>query len=310
MRNIGTGMLCASLVLAAHIAMPALAGEPGASWQVAKASGDVWVSTGGTQQAALTNATPVSPGQTVRTGANGMALLTRGAESMLVSPNSVIEIPTENRDGMSTTIFEKAGSVLLDVEKRNVQHFEVVTPYLAAVVKGTHFSVSVDGAGSQVQVLRGQVDVSDFHTGEQVLLLPSQQASVAGSGDRALNVSGSGLFNPVRVGKPRSQPFAPAQPNIKSAALDRPAAPEAAGAGARIAAASAPAAPSQQRALPPLVSQADRADFRKNWRESADKFDPLSMVAVPASLGLLVSFAVAIGRGIKRRSRKDDQGRR
>ena len=45
----------------------------------------------------------------------------------------------------------EAGSILLDVEKRNVQHFEVETPYLAAVVKGTQFRVTVGPTGSRVE---------------------------------------------------------------------------------------------------------------------------------------------------------------
>ena len=66
---------------------------------------------------------------------------------MLISPNSVVGLPTENKDGLSTTIVQQAGSILLEVEKRNVKHFEVETPYLAAVVKGTQFRVTVN-AGS------------------------------------------------------------------------------------------------------------------------------------------------------------------
>ena len=73
-------------------------------------------------------------------------LLVRGEETILISPNSVIGVPAEKKDGMSTTIVQQAGSILLEVEKRNVKHFEVETPYLAAVVKGTQFSVTVDGA--------------------------------------------------------------------------------------------------------------------------------------------------------------------
>jgi hypothetical protein len=165
-----------------------------------------------------------------------------------------------------------------------------VTPYLAAVVKGTNFRVSVDRAGSQVQVLRGQVDVADFHSGEQVLLLPSQEAKVAAAGDRTLAVSGSGLFNPVRVGPSRPQPFAPEQPNTKTAALDQPA--------------SAQTAPAR-------AALRDSADgMQKNWKESAKNLDPLTMLTVPASLGLLVSFAVAVGRGLKRRSKKDQDNSR
>jgi hypothetical protein len=134
--------------------------------------GEFWISSSETPQpVSLTSDADVRPGQTVRTGENGMLLLVRGEESMLVSPNSVIDIPKDNRDGMSTTIMQRAGSVLVKAEKRKVNHFEVVTPYLAAVMKGTKFRVSADRSGSNVEVLEGQVDVSGFKSGEQILLL-------------------------------------------------------------------------------------------------------------------------------------------
>jgi MFS family permease len=39
---------------------------------------------------------------------------------IMVSPNSVVGIPAQKTEGLSTTIVQKAGSILLDVEKRNV----------------------------------------------------------------------------------------------------------------------------------------------------------------------------------------------
>ena len=130
-----------------------------AAWSVGKASGDVWVTKPGVQPASLSGEPTLQPGDTIRTGQTGRVLLLRGKESILISPNSVIGIPTTNVNGMSTTIIEHAGSILLEVEKRNVKHFEVDTPYLAAVVKGTHFRVSADEDQSNVNVLRGQVEV-------------------------------------------------------------------------------------------------------------------------------------------------------
>ena len=113
-------------------------------WRVGKTSGEVVISSdNGVQQMALTSESKLGPGDYVRTGQNGRVLLQRGEESMLISPNSVIQIPKENKDGMSTTIVQRAGTILFDVEKRNVKHFQVDTPYLAAVVKGTQFEVSV-----------------------------------------------------------------------------------------------------------------------------------------------------------------------
>ena len=176
----------------------------GGLWSVSKASGDVWIATEGTQQASLSTEEVLKPGDTIRTGRNGRVLLVRGEETMLVSPNSVVGLPTEAKDGLSTTIVQQAGSILLEVEKRNVKHFEVETPYLAAVVKGTHFSVTVNAGSTKVGVLRGQVEVSDFKTGQIAQVMPGQAATAFERGKPGLSLSGSGTFNPIEQGKPRA----------------------------------------------------------------------------------------------------------
>ena len=132
-------ILSIALVLGASSA--AFAGDDSV-WSVGKSSGEVWVITTGAQHASLTQEEVLKPGDTIRTGRSGRVLLVRGKESILIAPNSVIGVPAEKKEGMSTTILQQAGSILLEVEKRDVQHFEVETPYLAAVVKGTQFSVT------------------------------------------------------------------------------------------------------------------------------------------------------------------------
>ncbi len=175
----------------------------GQLWHVSRSSGDVWVMRGPTQLVAIEADTTLSPGDNIRTGRNGRVLLTRGEERIVISPNAEIGIPTESKDGYPTTIAQRAGSILLDVEKRNVQHFEVETPYLAAVVKGTQFRVTVDRKGAHVEVTRGQVQVADFKSGQNVLILPGQGAAVSAHGASGLKLTGSGTFNPIQHGAPR-----------------------------------------------------------------------------------------------------------
>ncbi len=146
------------------------------------------------------------PGDEIRTGRNGRVLLVRGQESILVSPNSVISLPTEEtekKDGLSTIIIQQAGSILLKVEKRAVKHFEVETPYLAAVVKGTQFRVSVNKDDSSVDVLRGEVEVAGFKSGQYAMVRPGQAARVAAEGRGDLSLSGSGTLSPIQQGEPR-----------------------------------------------------------------------------------------------------------
>ena len=181
----------------------ALAGDDGV-WSVSKSSGEVWISSAGAEQASLKQEEVLKPGDAIRTGRNGRVLLVRGEETILIAPNSVIAVPSEKKDGMSTTILQQAGSILLEVEKRNVKHFEVETPYLAAVVKGTQFRVTVNAVSTSVEVSRGQVEVSDFKSGQIALVMPGQAATSFTHGKSGLSLSGTGTFNPIEQGKPRA----------------------------------------------------------------------------------------------------------
>ena len=173
-------------------------------WRVSKSSGEVSVTTSTGQQTALTDGATVKPGDNIRTGQTGRVLLTRGEETILISPNSAIGIPDEKKSDLSTTIIQQAGSILLEVEKRNVKHFAVETPYLAAVVKGTQFRVTVNKDDSRVDVVRGQVEVSDFKSGKYALVQPGQTAQVSALGSAGLSLSGVGNLSPIQQGTPRS----------------------------------------------------------------------------------------------------------
>jgi hypothetical protein len=180
-----------------------------AQWQVHRSSGEVWVASPGVQKAALTPAAVLKPGDYIRTGQNGRALLVRGTESILISPNSAVGLPKEKTGGLSTTILQESGSILLDVEKRSEKHFEVETPYLVAVVKGTQFRVSVDDRESKVEVVSGQVEVAELKSGKFALVLPGQSAAVAINGGPGLSLSGSGMLDEVKQGTPRSPRVTP-----------------------------------------------------------------------------------------------------
>src|SRR3954464_14039258 len=176
------GMRCA---FAAALILGTAAGASAADdgvWSVGKATGEVWVATSGAQQVSLNQQEALKPGDSIRTGRTGRVLLQRGEETILISPNSVVGLPAEKKDGLATTIVQRAGSILLEVEKRNVKHFEVETPYLAAVVKGTQFRVTVGARSTSVDVVRGQVEVADFRTGQIAQVMPGQHATALSHG--------------------------------------------------------------------------------------------------------------------------------
>ena len=191
------------------IATSAFAADDGV-WSVKKTSGDVWTSNGSdVHQASVKSDEVLKPGDTVTTGKNGRVLLVRGEESILIAPNSVIGLPSEKKDGLATTIKQQAGSILLEVEKKNVKHFEVETPYLAAVVKGTQFRVTVNASGATVDLVRGQVEVADFKTGQIAQVMPGQRANVFANGNAGLTLGGAGTLQPIQQGQPRASSVNP-----------------------------------------------------------------------------------------------------
>jgi hypothetical protein len=194
-------VLTAAFILAT--APAALAAE-GGDWIVGKSSGEVWLTGTGVQQASLKQDDFLRPGDTVRTGRTGRVLLKRGEETILISPNSVVGVPAQKKEGLSTTIVQQAGSILLEVEKRNVQHFEVETPYLAAVVKGTQFRVTINAGKTSVDVIRGQVQVADFKTGQIAQVMAGQHATAFANGRAGLSLGGTGTLSPIEQGKPRT----------------------------------------------------------------------------------------------------------
>jgi hypothetical protein len=86
-----------------------------------------------------------------------------------------------------TRILQDLGAVLFQVDKRGSQHFRVETPLLAAVVKGTTFTVTADREGGMVHVAEGLVEVRAFDGGA-VVDVPGGQTVRINSGAPSLLV--------------------------------------------------------------------------------------------------------------------------
>ncbi len=160
-----------------------------AAWTVSTVNGDVRHSQDGGAPATLAVGDEVGVGGKVTTGPNARVVLTRGSESMTLAPKGEIAIPAET-GGMLTRIVQNLGTLLLNVDKKPEQHFEVKTPYLAAVVKGTTFTVSVDKGGSAVHVVTGLVQVNDLLSGQSGLVHPGRTGIVTSKPGGGLKISG------------------------------------------------------------------------------------------------------------------------
>ncbi len=156
-------------------------------WVVSEKSGSVTIGQNGITKLAISGHI-LNPGDTVKTGKRGRAVLTRGEQYLVVSPNSHIRIAQPKTDGKLTQIIEYFGSVLFKVDKKKDAHFQVKTPYMAAVVKGTSFNVVVSAEGSTVQVTEGAVEVTTLDGTASELLTPGEIGTVQRDNPFNLNI--------------------------------------------------------------------------------------------------------------------------
>ena len=134
----------------------------------------------------------------VATLATGHVELTRGGETITLEPGSQIRIYDKGGAKPFTTVKQDFGTVSVEAQVEQVQHFSVQTQYLAAVVKGTRFTVTSGKTGASVSVRRGHVEVDDQHNNTHTTLSVGQTAVVdTFSTAGAIEVAGDGKLPPV-----------------------------------------------------------------------------------------------------------------
>jgi hypothetical protein len=184
----------------------------------------------------------VSDERPIRSSPKVRATFVRDAETIEIGPDTSIQI----QDGASfTTAHNHKGVVGIDAGARNVQHFAVETQFMAAVVKGTAFTVRTDRTGTIVVVTRGNVEVDD-RFGTTINLGAGQAIS---SSDEPISVE-------AIVAVPKDMPAPPAPAVPPGAAINTPAAAAATASvtsrpGATLGQADAASSPSRQSGSPP-----------------------------------------------------------
>ena len=153
---------------------PALAED----WQIASVSGKAfrlsgteWVRVGGNDTIAV--------GDTVKTLGSGALTLTRQGVTVTIAPNSRVQL-SERMNGRSTDVIQTAGSTEVEVDPRKHIRLAVATPYMAAVVKGTVFTVSTFEGYSETTVARGRVAVVDTRNRLEAMVTAGQAATAGG----------------------------------------------------------------------------------------------------------------------------------
>ncbi|MEH6716225.1 FecR family protein [Parasphingorhabdus flavimaris] len=159
-------------------------------WKLSESAGTVNVLRSGVSRIAISGGS-LTAGDVITTGTKSRAVLVRGQEYVVVSPNSRLRISAPEQSGGVVQFFEELGNVLFRIDKKSTPHFGVKTPYLAAVVKGTTFSVTVTESGTAVQVTEGAVQVSTLDGGATQLLSPGMIGMVDQSQQFRLTIAGT-----------------------------------------------------------------------------------------------------------------------
>jgi len=189
----------ARLIAAALLAMATMTASTanvmaadGSDWRVSDIKGNAQVKTGDAWRT-LKRGDMVEPGSQVKTGAAGRLILVRPGDSLDVAPDSEFKVPKAadaSKDRPATHISQSRGTILFKITTRPENPFTVETPYLAAVIKGTTFTVSVERDDAALHVSKGAVQVASVLTGQTVLVGPGQTAAVNARNGGAMRLIG------------------------------------------------------------------------------------------------------------------------
>ena len=187
-------------------------------WTITEASGRVVVRDAGGERVVGRGAA-VPAGATLATGPGARAVVVRGEDFVTVAANSRLRVPTAVQATGMLQLIEEWGNAVFKIKKQAKPHFAVQTPYMAAVVKGTTFSITVGAEGASLQVIEGAVEVATTDGGARDLVLPGAVATVTAADRYRLSVQGQqkrDLDSPARGAAPST--VAPA-PSVEPAAL-------------------------------------------------------------------------------------------
>ncbi|MFK7762932.1 MAG: hypothetical protein AB8B62_06695 [Roseobacter sp.] len=128
-------------------------------WVMQRVDGDVRVSVDGKTWSRAKSGDQLASGTWIKTGNRGRAILGRGAERIVYRPKTLAAISVSQPTGQTTQVTHQKGSVFLSVTTKKNKRTSVVTPHLAAVIKGTVLEVTTTAESASVRVDKGLVEV-------------------------------------------------------------------------------------------------------------------------------------------------------
>ena len=159
-------------------------------WRIVSVTGEATLKTANAVAKSVKPNDRVNPGDQLDAGPSSQVVLARGETSIAMTSGSQMVVPEKAGAGERATIMQKLGTLLFKIEKKSTPHFEVQTPFMAAVVKGTTFTVSVDGAASAVHVIEGAVEVASLATGDVAMVRPGFTAVVSSKPGSGVTIKG------------------------------------------------------------------------------------------------------------------------
>jgi len=199
----GAAMLAAAVMTAGPAAAQETAAiDPNADisapagWRVSGLSGDAAARLGSAPFEPLAIGDIVPVGSDVRTERGAVVFLSRRGDRIVIQPASELHIAEPKSGGLLTEFFQSFGNVFYDVEPRSSRSFGVKAPYMAAVVKGTRFLVTVHKNANTVRVDDGRVLVASSDGLSSVMVGAGSVATVERSSRGGIQLTGSAISIP------------------------------------------------------------------------------------------------------------------
>jgi hypothetical protein len=194
-------------IVVAAVLMAAISAWPGHStavagnadlWKVDTVEGTAWVQRNGAGWQPLAAGAELGPGSRVKTGKDGRIVISRPGDTVSVSPNSRFGIPEPATEGPVTHFMQNLGTLLFKIRTRPHNPFNIKTPYLAAIIRGTTFTVSVDDRNAALHVATGAVEVHSILSGETALVRPGETATIDSRTGGRMKLVGANGRKPVK----------------------------------------------------------------------------------------------------------------
>ena len=167
-------------------------GDVPVAWRVLTLAGHAQARLDDAPFHALALGDTLPPGTEIVTDAGSKMTIAHGKDRLMVAPATRLQIARRTPGSVWDRLLQSFGSVIYDVEPRKDRTFGVDSPYLAAVVKGTRFEVTVHKDLASVHVERGKVEVASSDGVAKILLQAGQTAGASPSSFRGLQVSSAG----------------------------------------------------------------------------------------------------------------------